>query len=192
MKKLSDRIWETSKTRIYAERRLVEQATTTELLLIWYSLFLVAASIWLLCAPAKSPAYLTVVGSIAVLVASVYLSARNFRSRAVQIRNNYVSLATLVSRARAAENAGDEEELRRVEEAYGDKLVAVENHTEYDYLCLRYSRRRDKDTTLPPLQLGDWAAFMWARLWRYGLVLALTALPLLLAWALAHIGDSLP
>jgi len=46
MNDLSDKIWTTRKSRIYTEKRLLQNEKLSQILTIWYSLCVVFYSIW--------------------------------------------------------------------------------------------------------------------------------------------------
>ena len=73
MKKLSDRIWETRKIRIYSEKRLLFEGTFSEILIAWYSFLLVATTIISLVHKIQNIEIFTLIGSIAVLTTSLFL-----------------------------------------------------------------------------------------------------------------------
>lgn len=152
---LSDKIWITRKTRIYTEQRLQVLSNITQALMIVYSLALVSLSLWNLQSNDPKLNVISAFASIAILVLSVYLTAQKFAERSIAMRNCYIKLDELYSRAIRAEGKKDESELEGLESEYTSQLINIENHSEYDYLCLRYSLKNKKDTTLPPFTRAD-------------------------------------
>ena len=54
------------------------------------------------------------------------------------------------------ESEQNSELIKHLENEYFSILQNIENHTEYDYLKLRFSLRNDNKTTLPPFSNLDW------------------------------------
>ena len=163
---LSDKIWVTRKTRIYTEQRLQGISTITEALMVAYSLALVSLSIWNLQGNDPKLNVLSAFASIVVLVLSVYLTAQKYAERSISMRNCYVKLDELYSRAKRAEARNNGKALQDVESEYTSLLMNIENHSEYDYLCLRYSLKDNKNTTLPPFTGTDHVRYYWEKAWR--------------------------
>ena len=163
---LSDKIWVTRKTRIYTEQRLQRISNITQALMVAYSLALVSLSIWNLQSNDPKLNVILAFTSIVVLVLSVYLIAQKYSERSIAMRNCYIKLDELYSRAKRAEANKDENGLEDLESEYTSLIINIENHSEYDYLCLRYSLRNNKDTTLPPFTKADHIRFLWGITWR--------------------------
>lgn len=182
MNELSNKIWITRKSRIYTEKRLLHNEKISYILMIWYSLFLVFLSIWNLNKNNYSINIFLLSASIAVLVSSVFLYSQRFSERAMQIRQCYIKLDELASRAMRAEENKDIALLENIHNEYSAVLLNVENHIDYDYLCFRFSKRNDAGLT---------PSFKWQEKVNYcfkvGLRLILKGLlfllpPLILLW----------
>lgn len=146
---LKDEIWWTKKSKIHHETRLIKYELHSQLLLIWYSLFTLGASI-LTATPSTLVKIgltkettidpnLMIVFSILTLVMSCFVTSLNFKERIIKIKNCYESLMAMdVTNAHANEN-------------YAHILQKCENHTERDYLSAKfneiYSTIKDKRTT---------------------------------------------
>ncbi len=150
-KKLSDRIWETRKIRIYSEERLNRYGKVLEFALIIYGICLTGVSIWVIYKPNPLLNVIQVIVSVAVLSMSIFVSAQKFGERALQMRNHYLNLANIEIEARKHESLEDEDELREIEVKYNSLLSSIENHNKQDFLEFRYSRRNDQNTTLQKL-----------------------------------------
>jgi hypothetical protein len=175
---LSDKIWVTRKTRIYTEQRLQGISNITQALMIVYSLALVSLSIWNLQSNDPKLNVISAFASIVVLVLSVHLTAQKYAERSIAMRNCYVKLDELYSRAKRAEERKDEKSLEDLESEYTSLLINIENHAEYDYLCLRYSLKDNKNTTLPPFTHVDYIHYFWEITWRGGLTVLAFAISL--------------
>ncbi len=54
--------------------------------------------------------------------------------------------------------------IEEVSTEYNKALTSVENHTPYDYLCLRFEKRKDKDTTLPKMTFIDYFSYFGSKI----------------------------
>ena len=181
---LSDKIWVTRKARIYAEKRLLKKAVLSQILMIVYSALLVFFSISNLISENKSFDMLSIFGSIAVLLASVLLASQRYTERSMAMRNCYIQLDVLCTKVIQFEKNNDTDMLLNCESEYSSILANIENHTDYDYLCLRYSLRNNSNTTLPPFRWLDHVKLIWAKFWRGFVTVICFVLPFLIlkAW----------
>ena len=176
---LKNKIWVTRKTRIYTEQRLQCVSNITKALMVAYSLALVSLSLWNLKSNSQDLNEISAFASIVVLVLSVYLTAQRYSERSLAMRNCYIKLDELYSRAERAEANNDMNGLENLESEYSSLLINIENHSEYDYLCLRYSLRNDPDTTLPAFTRFDHGFYWWGIIWRGILTVIAFAISLL-------------
>lgn len=146
--------------------------------MFFYSFLLVAASVWNLMHPNGNVELLTVISSIAVLVCSVFISSQRFGERSILMKNCYVKLDEICSKAKRAEKNKDESEQEKVESEYTNTLMSIENQNDYDYLSLRYVLRNNDDTTLPKFYFSDWGEFFFQKFIRILFVLFFLLLPL--------------
>ncbi|ENX3945428.1 SLATT domain-containing protein [Photobacterium damselae subsp. damselae] len=134
---LSDNIWWTRKARIQTEKRLLSNAFHSQVILLWYSFFSVAVSVYYLKNPQNGiEAISWVVYSVLVLCISGFINGLSFKERANLIKECYESLNSIMHQA-CAENA----DLSKLAVAYESKLNACENHTDKDFataLCKEY------------------------------------------------------
>ncbi len=163
---LSDRIWITRKARINTEKRLQSSSFLSEALMTSYSLLLVALSIWNFAKPDANVNMLLILSSVGVLALSIFLSAQKFKDRALSMRNCYVRLDELYLKAKRAEDAKNQEEIERLETSYHDILLMSENHSDFDFLCMRYSLRKDQNITTSPFTTTDYINFIFQKLGR--------------------------
>lgn len=152
---LSSNIWWTRKARIRAEKRLLSNAFQSQLLLLWYSFFSVAVSIYYLNGEQSEadPTY-WVVYSVLVLVMSCFINGLSFKERASLIKECYIGLKTIYLKAKHNEENGDDRiALSIISKDYEQSLNACENHTDEDYviaLCTDYWS--SSNTTTPITQ----------------------------------------
>jgi hypothetical protein len=179
---LSDKIWITRKTRIYTEQRLIKMNTISNILVVWYSSILVCLTIWNLQFPNNKLNIYLVFGSIAVLIASIVLTSQKYSERSIAMRNCYIKLDELYSKVKNAEGKSDNISIRDFESEYSGIIQNIENHSDYDYLCLRFSLRNRKDTTLPDFLISNWASYILGKIWRIFVDIFLFVLPLVAAY----------
>lgn len=176
---LSDKIWITRKARIYAEQRLRSRALISQMLITYYSALLVGLSLWnLIYFDTVQVNLFLIFGSIAILVISVFLWSQKYTERSITMRNCYIKLDQIHSKVLRAEKNSDESAIEQLDDEYANTLLNVENHTDHDYLCLRYSLRNQK-TTLPPFTKIDYLKYILERLWRNLGIILLFGLPFL-------------
>jgi len=176
--KLSDKIWITRKARINAELRFNKSDRIAKVLITYYSSFLVICSVLNLNYSSEYGSIGLVLGSILVLVTSVFLSSQKFNNRAIAMRNHYLHLQELSSRAIRFEESGNNEGLQKIESEYIYCLSNIENHSEYDFLRLRFNERNNK-TTLPPFSNSLIFKYIYVVTWRTILIVLLFGLPFL-------------
>lgn len=191
----SDNVWWTRKARIQAEKRLLANSFQSQLLLLWYSFFGVAASIYYLKVDNQSAlnnlsGISWVVYSVLVLCMSGFISGLSFKERAGLIKESYEALQLIYQRSRS-----DSFEIDVIAKDYEEILSLCENHNDHDYflaLCLEYVTNRkpvNKETGLKPdLDRGPtwyhWLSLSWWTFKRYLMLGALYALPIALFFGL--------
>lgn len=134
---LTDNIWWTRKARIQTEKRLLSNAFHSQVILLWYSFFSVAVSVYYLKNPQSGiEAISWVVYSVLVLCISGFINGLSFKERANLIKECYESLNSIIHQA-SKPNA----DLENLSTTYESKLNACENHTDTDFavaLCREY------------------------------------------------------
>ncbi|EOV8879002.1 TPA: SLATT domain-containing protein [Proteus mirabilis] len=134
---LADNIWWTRKARIQTEKRLLSNAFHSQVILLWYSFFSVAVSVYYLNNPQNGiEAISWVVYSVLVLCISGFINGLSFKERANLIKECYESLNNIMHQA-----SKPNPDLDTLSTAYESKLNACENHTDKDFaiaLCQEY------------------------------------------------------
>ncbi|HCZ8416649.1 SLATT domain-containing protein [Proteus terrae subsp. cibarius] len=134
---LADNIWWTRKARIQTEKRLLSNAFHSQVILLWYSFFSVAVSVYYLNNPQNGiEAISWVVYSVLVLCISGFINGLSFKERANLIKECYESLNSIMYQA-----SKPNPDLDTLSTAYESKLNACENHTDKDFaiaLCQEY------------------------------------------------------
>lgn len=179
---LSDKIWITRKSRIYTEQRLLRKNLISQILIILYSSLLVFLTVWNLKHPIDHVNILLVIGSITVLIASITLSSQKYLERSLAMRNCYIKLDELYSKVVRAEKSDESELIQQLESEYTANILNVENHSDYDYLCLRFSLRDNTKTTLPEFKGIECFHYIIKKGWRILLTLFYFFLPFAIAY----------
>ncbi|KFB09471.1 SLATT domain-containing protein [Nitratireductor basaltis] len=123
---VQDKIWITSRVRMTAERRLLQYNNWSLFLLAYYSLFTVVLSVFSEYFKSFYPYFdgITIVATVAVLVASLVVGGFRFERTASLYRDCYLSLQRLYE---------DEGDGRAKQKDYADILVVCPNHSNGDY-----------------------------------------------------------
>jgi hypothetical protein len=137
----SDNVWWTRKARIQAEKRLLSNAFQSQLLLLWYSFFGVAVSVFYLkFTPSVGQEDLAgiswIVYSVLVLSMSGFIAGLSFKERAGLIKESYETLNTFYHKSKE-----DDADIEQISAEYEQIMGLCENHTDYDYylaLCLEH------------------------------------------------------
>lgn len=134
---LADNIWWTRKARIQTEKRLLSNAFQSQLILLWYSFFSVAVSVYYLKNPQNGTESISwIVYSVLVLCISGFINGLSFKERASLVKECYESLNSLIHQA-----SQPNVDISILASTYESKLNACENHTDKDFaiaLCQEY------------------------------------------------------
>lgn len=127
---LSDTIWWTTRARIKAERRLLGNDFSSQIILLWYSAFTVCISIFELKSPSSNDYFAVTMVSLSVLIlcASLFVANRNFKERAMLLKQCYEQLSKIEAKTKI-DNANENE----LYDEYHSILSLSENHTEIDF-----------------------------------------------------------
>lgn len=175
---LENNIWWSKKSKIHQEIRLLKYELHSQLLLIWYSLFTLGASI-LTASPDNSlnitiNPNLLIIFSILTLVMSCFVTSLNFKERIIKIKNCYENLVSIDTSKPDASIL------------YSNVLKLCENHSETDYLSAKfneiYSTKSDLRTEKIDRLLTPYELFKYFRnlISYYFKLLILYTLPILI------------
>jgi hypothetical protein len=170
---VKDKVWFTYKARIQAHKRLEWLDFHSQLLLVWYAILSTALGVLTirkstLLGPDTD--VLATILSVALLGVSLVVANRDFRVRAILMRNNYLQLQRL--ELEISKDGPTTEQIRR----YGDLLAESENHREIDDRIARVFS--SAVTTRPPTWPERFHAVSWW-LMRILITILLYILPLL-------------
>lgn len=129
---LSDCVWWTKKSRTQAEKRLLSNDFYSQVILLWYSIFLVFYSIYGLKSASESQLFSVVMVALSVLVlcATLFVSNRSFKERSMLIKQCYEQLSIIYNKSSKPNyNECD------LEIEYQNILSICENHKDIDYKC---------------------------------------------------------
>jgi len=149
---LSDTIWWTKKSRIKAEKRLLFNDLSSQLVLLWYSIFTVSVSILELKSPSTNGYFAVTMVSLSVLIlcASMFIGNRNFKERAMLLKNCYELLSEVEIKTKQ-----DNANIIDINKEYQNILNVSENHSDIDFKYalvseyLNNHKPHDKLTRLP-------------------------------------------
>lgn len=128
--------------------------------------------------PSRDYTYQLLALAIFTFGCSLYLPSKRFQERAADLKNCYVALDSLNTRAEAAEKEETErnvKELVKIEKEYQELLLAHENQTDFDYLLLKF-RLGAKHPDLK-LDIKEWAQLVGHVKIRFIALLALLLFP---------------
>ena len=126
----SDKVWWTRKAKIKAERRLLNLDYYSQLLLLWYSSFLVCYSIYSLVKPPSNDneSVIMVALSVLILALTLFINNMNYKGRAMLIKQCYEKLSIIYT------SSLNSTELTEIDKEYQSILAASENHLERDFI----------------------------------------------------------
>ena len=150
--------------------------------MIFYSFGLVSISLLNITNPNKFLEIYSIVSAIAVLVLSVFLSSQRYCERAMMIKNCYIKLDKLYLKAIKMEELSDQRKIEQIESEYANILLNVENHSDYDFLSLRYSLRNNKNTNLPRLTFFDFIYYYFSKFFRILITIIIFLLPFIISY----------
>ena len=184
------KVYFTRKARINTSNRLKNYDTLCQILNVYYSVVLVALSIWSLVFvnDQRLVSFLILVFSLALTMFSIFYSSRNFQERYTNIKSHYINLDKFYNKIKLTTNKEFEDKNIRIKiyEEYSDLLEMVENHSKYDYLTARiYSDERDQ------IEFKTKLYFYFVKVLKYILAIILFLAPLLLICLLIFISEKL-
>ncbi len=192
---LSDNIWWTRQSRIRTERRLLSNAFHSQLILLWYSFYSVAASIYYIGSQqSEIISKYWLIYSVLVLIVSVFINGFSYKERATQIKENYEFLKKLHAQAKEFESKG--QSVFYVHKTYEEALNKCENHSPVDYLEALYDTyhsTQDKNDVHPHPTEYQVRIAKWNRIKRIGGLFIFYTFPLAITFFFNNqeIGDKL-
>lgn len=188
----SNNVWWTRKARIQTEKRLLSNAFQSQLILLWYTFFGVAVSIYYLKISSDNDVagVSWVIYSVLCLSISGFIAGLSFKERAGLVKESYETLQVLYLKAKSIKESDEQsancinpDDKSQLANEYSNVMGLCENHTDFDYykaLCIEYLTAQDKTdldrtpTTYHWVSLGFWMVR------RYTMLLAFYFLPIVI------------
>ncbi|MDB7985138.1 SLATT domain-containing protein [Faecalicoccus pleomorphus] len=176
IKNLQDQIWATRVSRINAETRLIKKESFFQGINIYYSCFTIIVSIFSLINKDDKLSLLTLLMTISLLIAILYLNGQKFLNNAKEYKKNYTELHKLQLQLEHVSD-GDVQSIEEIEDSYCKLLNNSENHISYDYYCTVYQSN-------DYYKIGRWKnirfKYYWGSVWRFMIKFMIIILPFLL------------
>ncbi|MBT1119030.1 SLATT domain-containing protein [Stutzerimonas nitrititolerans] len=175
---MKDKVWFTFKARIQAHKRLEWLDFHSQTLLVWYAILSTVLCVLTIRYPhilGPDTDVMATVLSVALLGVSLAVTNRDFRGRAMAMRNNYLQLQNLYNVLVAEEAAGNPPTPTQISQ-YADLLAECENHREVDDRIARVFA--NNLSSRHPTVFENTYAFYWLSS-RLIMTTALYALPLI-------------
>lgn len=147
---LNDRVWMTKKTRIEAEARLKLNNIISDILINYYTFFILAVSILSLVFDtdkADELTIMTIILSIGLFGLTLFLSSIGFKQKALQFKESYLKLddleidiKNLLRQIYFKEETQIIDEFHKLEKKYLNILSLTDNHSNIDYQKVIISR----------------------------------------------------
>ena len=167
MDSLQDKIWITRKSRIEASERLLNINFHSHLLINYYATFVVIISVYDLYDKQKDLSLLIVLGSILVLMLSIFISTKNFKERSNFLKTCYIKLELIQDKINSLTDAERKSKYIEISEAYNDILLNSENHLPVDFTKVKLSipkENRLKSTSIAPYEFISYSIYIISRL----------------------------
>lgn len=149
LKKLEEVIWETRKSRINAECRLLDINRFVQHINIYYACLSAAIAIVGLWYTDK---VLTMLGAILapiVTICIVFLNSQRYEQRANSFKQNYIELQKILYdiRLQKLDPKYNKESMENLQNRYCELMTSVENHLPCDYGRVIVETKEDNDQT---------------------------------------------
>ena len=109
----SDKVWITRKSRINASERFKRNDLISQILIAYYSFFIIVITIVDIKNDNLNFEILTLILSILILIVSIFIFAMNYKERASVLQTSYVLMSKLYEKIKEKENKKDKyDELR--------------------------------------------------------------------------------
>lgn len=145
---LSNRIWTTKKSRMNAEARLLKTNDFLQFIIVYYSAWVIGISLVAIFIPRDWLNFSSIVSSIMLSFASVYLPSQKYTDRANNLKENYTKLSKLEFELELLEDEGlTSESIKNISDSYQDIISQAENHKEIDFYRTQEDNKDNKAIT---------------------------------------------
>lgn len=138
----SDSVWKTRKLRINTSERLKRNDLISQILIVYYSLFIIIITIVDMQNDNLNFEVLTLILSILILVVSTFIFAMNYKARSLILQTSYVKMDKIYREMKKKEE--NKEDTTDLENQYNTIVELTENHSNCDFLQVMYEVRKDK------------------------------------------------
>lgn len=175
---LKDQIWTTRISRVNAERRLIRKENFIQAINIYYSCATIIFSILSIIEPNDNSqlGIITTFMSICLLVVILYTNSQRYLEHARAYRTNYAALQKL--EFKLDKTGITEDEIAKIQMEYCDLIDCAWNHIQYDYYCTIHQSRGEFREKRWKFRVA--AGFFWGKIWRAVVMIAITALPIVI------------
>lgn len=155
----------------------------TQILIYYYSLFLLTISVWSLYDKTndKEISFLTIVASLFIFGTTITIDSLNLKERIIKIKECYIQLDKLLSELEILSNEISSEDQSiikikfiKIRNSYLDILSKVENHNTYDFLKFKISNKEEK------VKFKKYIHYILLKCFYYSVFLVLFILPFIL------------
>lgn len=174
-----DDVWFTFKARIAAELRLKNNDLHSQILLVWYAILSAAAAIVAIRYPqfaGPDTDIYSAILSMALLAISLLVTGRDYRGRALQMRENHIALKNLYDGLNVGSIPPSEKP-----KLYADLLADCENHSSYDDRYFRVFNSKGLKSRIPTI--FDRLLVILMMLYRFSAALILYLIPIMMVVA---------
>ncbi|SEH94663.1 hypothetical protein SAMN05192559_1063 [Halobacillus karajensis] len=175
-----NRVWVTKKTRMEAEARMNTNHLFSLVIVNYYTMFVLSFSIWSLVNK-ESPSninLLTVIASVLLFGASIFVSTYGFKEKAISFKNCYLDLYKIENRLdKLLFMKVDHEKLLsefdEVKKEYNHVLEKTDNHSNTDRLVFLKKKKMIKE-------FGDFLAYYEYKILNAFIKVFLVLIPIIL------------
>lgn len=138
----SDSVWKTRKSRINTSERLKRNDLISQILIVYYSLFIIIITIVDIQNKELNFEVLTLILSILILVVSTFILAMNYKARSLILQTSYIKMDKIYREMKRKEE--NKEDTTDLENQYNTIVELTENHSNCDFLQVMYEVRKDE------------------------------------------------
>lgn len=179
---LSNRMWTTRKSRINTSDRLKFNDLISQILLTYYSLFIIIVTIVDMKDDKINFEVLTLVLSILILVLSTFIFSMNYKERSLRLQSSYIKINKLCRITAIKENSGAD--TSDEERHYDDILECTENHSYCDYINVMFEVKDNEayKKINPPFTRASWAGYLLCKIKKPFFVLVFFLIPIVILY----------
>lgn len=184
----SNQIWVTRKARINAAERLKRNDYISQVLLTYYSLFLIIITIVDMENDNMNFEILILILSIMILVLSVFTFSMNYKERSLTLKSAYIKMSKIRREVLKKEanktSKGTPIDLSIEEQKYDDILEFTENHSMCDYIKVMHAVKDNEyyEDVNGDFTVASWTKFLFCIFRRIFFSSILFLIPMIILW----------